>query len=82
MHDTPVDLNPAQAAKESQVLELAEKLLPRDEEPLEMEQPHTLQNHMRLLKAHAQGPEAFRQEWDKVQAENRARNNPSTHHSD
>jgi hypothetical protein len=51
---------------------------PPNTSPLAIEQPGTLSKMIRLLKAHAKGPEAFDQEWKKVQAKNQESSTPSS----
>jgi hypothetical protein len=62
MHDTPRLEVPS--AAEQKILDYAEALAPRPKtSPLAVEDPTALPKIIRLLKAHAKGPEAFDRAW-------------------
>lgn len=71
MHDTPVSEIPSE--HELEMERYADGLTsPPDHSPLAIEDPSALPKMIRLLKAHAKGPEEFDRVWRQVQAENKA----------
>jgi hypothetical protein len=71
MHDTPA--TEPSSAREEEIQRYAESLgtpVALDHSPLAVEDPRRLRKMIRLLRAHAKGPEAFDRERTEVQALN------------